>query len=630
MVQLGQKPQLLVAKGISKVFRGTQALAGADFELREREIHGLLGASGAGKSTLCSIIAGRETFDTGEMTYRGYPIKLRSARDALRIGIAIVTQAATSLVPDLTVIENIFLPEFGRPGRLDYSGMRTRGRALLESFGQGDAVPLDVEVRRLSFAQMQLVEIAKALAVRAKLMIFDEPTSALSATDVDRLLDVLARLRLSGRGLVFVSRRLDEIYAVTDRFTVLREGRTVLSAQSTSGLDRGGLVRAMNGAEGKAWSRIPQRPATSSRTAPLALEVRKLAAGDAVRDVSFGVGRGEILGLAGLRGAGRSEAVEAAFGLRERDAGTVRLDGRPLGPGSPRAAIAAGMGFVAGNGEAQGVMPDFSVMENLRLPYSAHGRGVALDNQTFENKVAAVLRILGIPADRLPVRMGDISGSHRKLVLVARWLLLDPRVLILDEPTSGLDEQARLCVHTALRDFAARGAAVVIISNDFDELLALSDRVVVVRDGLSVADLPAALLDEAKLTLLATPCKAMARNTALLEDLTKENGGAGFWALIEGDQIICLNTVVSEPGCDPGLKPGEAHDLSGTRIPEALRHCEPIFVPERDTKRSTMLVPLRSRHGQDLGWIGLSLTPNQALPPPAAIKFRIDTLAASL
>ena len=192
-----RKPPLLIARGIMKAFDRTQALAGADFELAEREIHGLLGANGAGKSTLSKVIAGHHSFDAGEITYRNYPIKLRNTRDALRVGIAIVMQE-TSLVPDLTVLENIFLPELGRSGRLDYRALRKRGTELLDSLGQADALPLDWEVRRLSSAQKQLVEIAKALGVRAKLMIFDEPTASLSPTEVDRLFDIMTRLRAVG------------------------------------------------------------------------------------------------------------------------------------------------------------------------------------------------------------------------------------------------------------------------------------------------------------------------------------------------------------------------------------------------------------------------------------------------
>jgi len=216
-------------------------------------------------------------------------------------------------------------------------------------------------------------------------------------------------------------------------------------------------------------------------------------------------------------------------------------------------------------------------------------------------------------------------------IIIARWLLLDPKVLVLDEPTKGVDIGTRAGIYAMLRGIAAKGVAVVVVSSDFEELLGLSDRVVVISDGRSVADLPSALLDEEKLTLIAAPRTSMARNTALLQDLTRENGGAGFWALIDDEQLICLNVVVADPGADPGFKPGEARVLDNTRIPRALRGREPVFVPDEwGEGLSTLLVPIRSPRGHDLGWVGFSLSGRDKPPPAEAIKFRIDTSAATL
>ncbi len=530
---------------------------------------------------MSKVIAGHYGFDEGEITYRNYPIRLRSTRDALRVGIAIVMQE-TSLVPDLTVLENIFLPELGRKGRLDYGALRKRGRELLDGLGQGDALPLDWEVRRLSSAQKQLVEIAKALGVRAKLMIFDEPTASLSPTEVDRLFDIMTRLRLSGRGLVFVSHRLEEVFAITDRVTVMREGRTVMNARPTATLNQGELISAMVGAELGAIYTSPHPPSRSAE-APVALEVRNLASAPAVRDVSFTAHRGEILGLGGLVGAGRSEAVEAIFGLRPRTGGTVLFEGKPLKADDPKAAIRAGLGFVAEDRRTQNIVPDLSVKENLLLAHLGAHRGFGRGYRAREKRVEELMKGLGLPSHRLDdASMLNFSGGMQQKIIIARWLLLDPKVLILDEPTKGVDIGTRASIYAMLRDIAAKGVAVVVVSSDFEELLGLSDRVVVLSDGRSIADLPSAVLDEMKLTLLAAPRTSMARNTALLQDLTQENGGAGFWALIEGEQMICLNSVVAEPGADPGFKPGEARVLSDTRIPEALRKREPVFVPESD------------------------------------------------
>ena len=624
-----QKAPLLLAQGVTKSFAGTRALAGADFELREREIHGLLGANGAGKSTLSKVIAGHHTYDTGEVTYRSFPVRLRNTREALRVGIAIVMQE-TSLVPDLTVLENIFLPLLGRPGRLDYRDLRVKALEILSSLGQADALPLDREVRGLSSAQKQLVEIAKALGVRAKLIIFDEPTASLSPGEVDRLFDVMSRLRLTGCGLVFVSHRLEEVFSITDRVTVLREGRTTMHARVTTTLNQADVIRAMVGADLGTVYAAP-RAVGHRHTGAVSLDVRNLASLPAVRDVSFSVQEGEILGLGGLVGAGRSETVETIFGLRSRTSGTVTLCGKALKPHSPRHSIRAGLGFVAEDRRSQNIVPDLSVKENLLLAHLGAHRGFGLGYKKREQRVDALMRDLGIPQNRVTdASMLNFSGGMQQKIIIARWLLLEPRVLILDEPTKGVDIGTRASIYAMLRDIARQGVAIVVVSSDFEELLGLCDRVVVISDGRSVADLPCRLLDEEKLTLLAAPRTSMTRNTALLDDLTRENGGVGFWALIEDERLICLNTVVADATVDPGFAPGQALELGDTFIPDALRRRDAGFVVEADGTRSTVMVPIRSPRGHDLGWVGLTLPTTQPLPPAPVVRLRVDTLAAEL
>ena len=621
---------LLVASGISKTFGRTRALAGADFELVEGEIHGLLGANGAGKSTLSKVISGHYTVDSGTLTFAGRPIVLNGTRDALRNGIAIVMQE-TSLVPDLSVLENIFLPELGTRGRLDRGALRKRAEAILEELGQNDTLPLDLEVRRLSSAQKQLVEIAKALGISARLMIFDEPTASLSPGEVERLFDIMGRLRASGRGLIFVSHRLEEVFSLTDRVTVMREGRTVMKSRPTADLTQPELIRAMVGAE---LGSIYEHRGTAEQGAfgPVALEVKGLAAAPEVKDVSFTVRKGEIVGLGGLVGAGRSETVEAVFGLRRRSAGTVSVAGKPLPDHRPQASIRAGVGFVAEDRRTQNIVPDLSVKENLLLAHLGAHKGFFCNYRSRERKATELLAELGLPADRLlDASMLNFSGGMQQKIIIARWLLLDPQVLILDEPTKGVDIGARASIYAMLREVARRGVAVVVVSSDFEELLGLSDRVVVISDGRSVADLPSAMLDEEKLTLLAAPRTSMARNTALLGDLTRSYGGAGFWALLEDDRLICLNAVVADADADPGFKAGDAAFMADTRIPEALRRRDEGFVTEAaGGGRSTLMMPMRSPRGHDLGWVGLSLPEGRPLPSPDAIKSRISTMAATL
>ena len=293
-------------------------------------MHGLLGANGAGKSTLSKVISGHVVRDAGEIRYKGRLLNHRSTREALDAGIAIVMQE-TSLAPDLSVLENIFLPELGRPGRLSYGALRRRAREVLASLGHEHVLGLDEEVSRLSAAQRQLVEIAKALALDADLIIFDEPTASLSPTEVERLFDIMTRLREGGRALVFVSHRLEEVFAITDRVTIMREGRTVVASRDTATLTQSDLIRYMVGQE---LGAIYATPGTGgpANDKPVAFAVEGLSAPPAVRNVSFQVRRGEILGLGGLVGAGRSETAEAIFGLRPRAGGDDPLDGKRSRP----------------------------------------------------------------------------------------------------------------------------------------------------------------------------------------------------------------------------------------------------------------------------------------------------------
>ncbi len=618
---------LLSATGIVKIFDRNRALDGADLELRAGEIHGLLGANGAGKSTLSKVISGHYACSAGVIRYEGRPIRLRSTREALDNGIAIVMQE-TSLVPDISVVENIFLPELGRPGRLSYRGMRARATELLANLGQQEAVGLDAEVRLLSAAQRQLVEIAKALGLRAKLIIFDEPTASLSPGEVERLFEVMVRLRRDGCGLVFVSHRLEEVFEITDRVTILREGRTVAASRETSSLNQAELIRYMVGRD---IGLIHTHSGTFSAEGPPALEVNNLASAPTVRDVSFAVRRGEIVGLGGLVGAGRSEAVETIFGLRTRTGGVVRVDGKAVDIRKPVQAIAAGLGFVAEDRRVQNIVPDLSVKENLLLAHLGAHKGFGLGYKQREAKVQALLRDLGLPAERLlDANMLNFSGGMQQKIIIARWLLLEPKVLILDEPTKGVDIGTRASIYSLLREIAAKGVAIALVSSDFEELLGLSDRIVVISDGASIADMPSRLLDEEKLTLLAAPRTSMARNTDLLRELTRAWGGAGFWALLEGDRMICLNTVVADSEVDPGFQAGEAKSVQDTYIPLSLLRRDSTFVTEADGNRRTMLVPVMSRRGHDFGWIGLTLPATGKAPSVTILKERVALLAGTL
>jgi len=610
---------LLVVRDIEKVFGQTRALAGAGLELAPGEVHALLGANGAGKSTLSRVISGHVRRDRGSIAFRGAPLDLQSPRDAIGAGIAMVMQE-TSLAPDLSVAENIFLPELGRPGRLRRGALRQRAGEILDSLGQAQGLPLAQEVRRLSAAQRQLVEIAKALALDATLIIFDEPTASLSPGEVERLFEVMTRLRAAGHGLVFVSHRLEEVFAICDRVTVMREGRTVAASLPTAGLTQGEIIRLMVGRE---IEHVQARRGAEAARGDVVLEIAHLRAPPAVRDVSLTLHRGEILGLAGLVGAGRSETLETIFGLRPRAGGEIRFAGRPFAPRRPSEAIRAGFGLVPEDRRVQSIVPDLSVRENLLLGHLSAHRGFGLNYASRDAEVREQLAHLGLPHARLlDSSMLNFSGGMQQKVIIARWLLLQPKVLLLDEPTKGVDIGTRGAIYTMLREVAAKGTALLVVSSDFEELLTLCGEVVVISDGISIARMPTAVLDEAKLTLFAAPRSSNEATASLLRGLADDTGGSAFWALLDENRLFCLSAATAAGESDPGFAAGATPRFEETRIPAALRARAPDFTAEPDSRRSTLLVPRQSHRGHDLGWIGLTVA---GTPPPAgALAQRID------
>jgi ribose transport system ATP-binding protein/rhamnose transport system ATP-binding protein len=621
---------LLEARAISKSFGQTSALVDAHLSLRPGVTHALLGANGAGKSTLSRIISGHVRRDEGEIVYRGQPLDVRSPREALDAGIAMVMQE-TSLAPDLSVLENIFLPNLGRPGRLSRPAMRRRAGEILGDLGQEHALPLDAEARDLSAAQRQLVEIAKALALKANLIIFDEPTASLSPSEVERLFDVIARLESAQCAIVFVSHRLEEVFAISEEITVMREGRTVAASRPTSSLNQTELIRLMVGRDIGAIYAASAASPPEERVNPI-LSVRGLSAPPLVRDVSFDLYRGEILGLGGLVGAGRSETLETLFGLRPRGGGNVRFEGRPFAPRAPPEAIRAGVGFVAEDRRRQSIVPDLSVRENLLLGHLGAHRGFGLGYGRLDCKIAELMARLELPLERLAdPNLLNFSGGMQQKIIIARWLLLGPKVLILDEPTKGVDIGTRASIYAILRDIAAKGAAILIVSSEFEELLGLADRVIVISDGVSIADLRSAYLDEEKLTLMAAPRTSMERYRRLLQELADQCDGAAFWAILNDERVFCLNTATANARADPFLRPGAAPRFEDTPIETALRARAPEFVLDAASGLKSLVVDVRSHRGHELGSIGLVIRPNASPPPAEAMRLAIqDRFRATL
>lgn len=613
----GGPATLLSVRNLVKRFGPTSALAGADLTVREREIVGLVGATGAGKSTLLDIVSGLHRCDAGTIVFRGFPISLRSRRDALRVGLAVVGQEA-SLMPDLSVYDNIVLPSLGRIGKAAAPDMRERVAALLAAFGPEDGLPLDRAAHRLTVAQARLVALARALVARAKLYLFDEPFASLGPREVDGLVNTMMSLRLSGRGLIVAARRLEDVLPYADSVTVLAGGRTVLTGNPHSEEELENLRRA-------ATPDLP-RPGARARPAPPAtgvaeprLLVQGLAAAPVVHEASFAAAPGEIVALHGLKGAGAGALLEAVAGLRRRTGGSVMFGGRPIS--DVVGATRLGLAFVGPAPRPLG--RGASAREALRLrPASPAGA----DPWPLE----ALWRSLDLPADALDAPSWTQPAGVARRIALAATLLAGTRAVLLVDPTRGLAPAERAAVHATLRASSARGCAVVLACPDGEEALALADRCLVMREGRTVADLPCPALDGEALRLLASPPATIARNTAMLDELTRENGGAAFWALLREDRVICLNAAVADAEADPGLQAAGTAAFGATRIPAALGRCETGFVYEPDGSRATVLVPITTRRGRPFGWIGLTLRAAARLPPAAAVAFRVETLAATL
>jgi len=602
---------LLALTDIWKRFGATQALANVDFALEAGEVHALLGANGAGKSTLSRIISGHLRPDRGSILLDGVALRHAGAREAIQSGIAMVTQE-TSLAPDLSVLENIMLPRIAMPGRLRWRRMRAEAAALVAELGQGAGLDLDVPVRALSIGQRQLVEILKALALDSRIIIFDEPTAPLSPHESERLFEIMRRLVARGRGLIFVSHRMEEIFTVADRVTVLREGKLVQGGLPTKGRRQGELVQLMVGRDLQdIYERATPRTPPPAGATPI-LRVRNLCCPPLARDVSFTVHAGEILGLAGLVGAGRSETLETIFGLRRAKSGTVELAGERFAARTPREAIRAGIGLVPEDRRGQGIVPDFSVRENLLLAHLGARAGFGLGYASRNEAVRALLALLELPERRLlDANMLNFSGGMQQKIILARWLVLSPRLLLLDEPTRGVDIGTRSSIYALLRRIAAQGVACVVVSSDFEELIGLADRITVLSDGVSVTELPSELVDIEKLGMFAAPRTSAERTHTVLEELVARHGGIAYWIAVENERVFCFDRAGDDPVADPGFTAGGFPPLAETMIAHALRAPGDApaarLIAAPDGSRPTLLVPIRGRRGHSFGIVGLTL-----------------------
>lgn len=491
---------VIEARHISKHFAGVVALDNVNFELRTGEIHALMGENGAGKSTLAKVISGVLHADAGEVIYRGQPVYFTGPKQAIDQGISMVMQEF-NLLPDLDVAENIFI------NRADYyTGLHLRKRremerdaqAYLERFGLSGQISPRALVGRLSVAEKQIVEIIKAVATDAKVIFLDEPTAALSPAEVDKLFDILRELKNRGISFVVVSHRIQEIFAISDRVTVLRDGQLVFGGAPIATLTEQSLVKAMVGRDVSDLyaAGASSRPAVSSAETPI-LTVDGICDADRkVKSVSFSVYAGEILGISGLMGAGRTELIRAVFGIDKRSAGTVTWQGTALPPGGISASIRQGMAFVPEDRKTQGLILSMSIFENLSMAYEARSPGVLTNRRANRKRVGEMQRDLSIKMPDASRAVSCLSGGNQQKVLLGKWLALSPELLFIDEPTRGIDIGAKAEIYSILKQLAKNGTAVVMVSSEIPEILGVCDRVMVMKDGRIVKTMPISEADE--------------------------------------------------------------------------------------------------------------------------------------
>jgi rhamnose transport system ATP-binding protein len=489
---------LLRASSVSKSFAGVQALRDVSFELRAGEVHALVGENGAGKSTLIKIITGAVQADAGTIEIDGHAITGNSPIRARQLGIAAIYQQP-ALFPALTVAENISLGlEGGSLWRLiDWRKRRTRARELLTRI----AADLDPSTLAgsLSMPEQQMVEVARALGASARVLILDEPTASLTEREVEALFGVIRELRAQGVGIIYISHRLEELFVIGDRVTVLCDGRTVATREMQEVGERE-LIHLMVGRELSAV--FPKRPVPMGE---VLLEARGLGSrAGGVSDVSFSVRAGEILGLAGLVGAGRTELARTLFGLTPADEGELLLRGQPVRIGSPAQAVASGIAYVPEDRRRHGVILEMPIAANTTLAslrrIARHG---FLDFEAENDVAASFAAQLGVKTHSLFAPAGTLSGGNQQKVALGRWLATEPSVLILDEPTQGIDVGAKAEIHGLMCDLAERGMAIIMISSELLEVIGMSDRIAIMREGTIVAVLEGREATQQKILALA-------------------------------------------------------------------------------------------------------------------------------
>ena len=476
---------VLRVENVTKTFYSVKALDGVSFELLPGEVHALMGENGAGKSTLGKCITGIHKADTGTYFYKGKAVSYNNPKEALNDGIAIVLQEF-NVLPHLSVAENIFLTDetYYKHGIIpDFAKMVQKTDEMLRYFHMREFIDPMEQMGNLTVAQMQIIEIIKAMTKDAKVIILDEPTATLSDREVKRLFEMVRELKAKGVAFVIVSHRINEIYEISDRITVLRDGKLVLPNAKTSELDEMSLIKAMVGRQiddlyGAGTCREDK---ISDR---IVLDVQHVSdTRNFVRDVSFQVREGEILGVSGLVGAGRTEMMRCIFGIDPRAGGKVIFKGKEIRRNSIRASIKAGMGFLSEKRKEEGLHQTMSILDNLNMVVDAVTRNPVLHHRQEEERCDQMVEQMSIKIGDCRNPVSSLSGGNQQKVLVGKWLLSQPQLLIVDEPTRGVDVASKSEIYAILRRLADQGISIIMISSEINEILGVSDRIMVVRDG---------------------------------------------------------------------------------------------------------------------------------------------------
>ncbi|HTX74199.1 MAG TPA: sugar ABC transporter ATP-binding protein [Rectinemataceae bacterium] len=492
---------LLDCRAIAKSYSGPQVLTDVDFEMRRGEIHALVGENGAGKSTLIKIITGVTDRDAGEIVFDGKTVPREHSKQAAQeLGIAVIYQEL-SLIPGMTVAQNIFLtkePMLGRTRLINVRRMNEQAQDLIGRYGF-ELRPTDI-IDRLSIAQRQTVEILKALSARASLIIMDEPTSSLTSAEANRLFEIIRSLKAKGISVLYISHRMEEVFDLSDRVTVLRDGRKV-AVLDKGKIDPAEIIRLMIG---RSLSENDTRHRLRRADGEVVLEVDGLSSLGRFQGITFSLHRGEILGFGGLVGSGRTELVRAIFGIDPHDEGTVRYLGRPYRP-SVRAAIASGIGLVPEERRLQGIMSAIAITRNLgitnldaltRMGMVSGKRELVLARRGIE--------MMNIKPDLPEIPVGTLSGGNQQKVVLGKWLIRDLKLLIIDEPTVGIDIGAKEEIYANIERLAARGVAVILVSSDLQELTRLSHRIIVLRKGRVIKEFDEGIVTEEDVLLASS------------------------------------------------------------------------------------------------------------------------------